>query len=221
MGNKITIDSATLMNKGLEILEAMHLFGLPLDRIDAVVHPASLVHGYAVFRDGTLKMALSRPDMRLPAALALAYPERLPVLEPGWPPEDISSWALEFSKIDEKRFPCLSLARMAGEKEGPYPAILVGADEVAVQAFLEGRIGFTGIPELIEEVMAACVEPGPRCLEEAISLIHWGRKKATDLLLSRGWIGRRRPECWVCLRFLWSSPFVSCLMSGGIILQPA
>lgn len=186
MGSKITIDSATLMNKGLEILEAMHLFRLPMDRIDAVVHPASLVHGYAVFRDGTLKMALSRPDMRLPAALALAYPERLPVFDPGWPPEGVDRWTLEFSRIDEKRFPCLALARMAGEKMGPYPALLVGSDEVAVQAFLNGQIGFTGIPALIEDVMAACTESEPCSLEDAICLIRWGREKARDLLRARG-----------------------------------
>lgn len=185
MGSKITIDSSTLMNKGLEILEAMHLFQIPMGKIEAVVHPGSLVHGYAVFRDGTLKMALGKPDMRIPAALALGFPERLPVFPPQWPPTVADSWALEFSKIDEIRFPCLRLARFAGEKLGPYPALLVGADEVAVDAFLKERICFTEIPVLIEEVMSSYSGMPPKTLDEAIALIQWGRDRAFELLRSR------------------------------------
>ncbi len=186
MGGKITIDSATLMNKGLEILEAMYLFQIPLERIEAVVHPDSLVHGYVVFRDGTLKMALSRPDMRLPAALALAYPERLPLFSPEWPPAERQQWALQFARTDEKRFPCLALAREAGEKQGPYPALLVGSDEVAVQAFLEERIRFTDIPVIVEEVMSAYSDMSPRTLNEALGLIRQGRQKAWELVRTRG-----------------------------------
>lgn len=185
MGSKITIDSSTLMNKGLEILEAMHLFQMPLENIEAVVHPGSLVHGYAIFRDGTMKMALGKPDMRIPAALALAFPERLPVFPPQWPPTSDDSWALEFSRIDEKRFPCLRLARLAGERQGPYPALLVGADEVAVDAFLKERIRFTEIPVLVEEVMASYSGMSPKTLEEAIALIQWGRDRAFELLRTR------------------------------------
>lgn len=185
MGNKITIDSATLMNKGLEMLEAMYLFQVPLAKIEAVIHPGSLVHGYAAFQDGTLKMALGKPDMRIPAALALGFPERLPVFPPQWPPTTETSWTLEFSRIDEVRFPCLRLARLAGEKQGPYPALVVGADEVAVDAFLKGRVSFTGIPDLIEEVMTSYSGMSPKSLDEAINLIQWGRDRALELLRSR------------------------------------
>lgn len=185
MGSKITIDSATLMNKGLEILEAMYLFKVPLERIEAVIHPGSLVHGYAAFRDGTVKMALGKPDMRIPAALALGFPERLPVFPPQWPPTADDGWTLEFSKIDEIRFPCLHLARLAGERLGPYPALLVGADEVAVDAFLKERIRFTEIPVLIEEVMSSYSGMSPKSLDEAIALIKWGRDRALECLRSR------------------------------------
>ena len=147
MGRKITIDSATLMNKGLEIIEAKWLFGVPLYKIDVLVHPQSIVHSLVEFVDGSVKAQLGMPDMRLPIQYALMAPERL---QESYETLDLTRTApLEFFEPDLDKFPCLSLAREAGEHGGLYPCILNAANEVAVAAFLDGQIGFNDIPAIV------------------------------------------------------------------------
>jgi 1-deoxy-D-xylulose-5-phosphate reductoisomerase len=153
MGPKVTVDSATLMNKGLEVIEAHWLFDVPLERIDIVIHPQSIVHSLAEFRDGSLLAQLGAPSMRTPIQYALGYPERLPH---NWAPLDLPRiGTLTFSAPDFSRFPCLALARRAAQAGGTAPTCLNAADEVAVAAFLEGRIGFMDIPRLIDRALAA------------------------------------------------------------------
>ena len=153
MGGKITIDSASLMNKGLEVIEARWLFDLPFERIDVVIHPQSIVHGLVEFADGAMLAQLALPDMRLPIAYALAWPER-PALP--YPRLDLLQVAkLEFEAPDLDRFPCLRLAYEAGRAGGLLPTVLSAADEVAVEAFLHGTLPFSGIPALIEATLAA------------------------------------------------------------------
>src|SRR6059058_2579261 len=147
MGPKITIDSATLANKGLEVIEAHFLFGIPYDRIDVVVHPTSIVHGLVRFRDGATIAHLGHPDMRVPISYALTYPDRA---ETPVPPLDLTAGPLEFFEADAETFKMLALAREAGERGGTYPCAYNAANEVAVSAFLEGRIGFLDIAGLVE-----------------------------------------------------------------------
>src|SRR6478735_2715787 len=152
MGPKITIDSATLANKGLELIEAHFLFGLPYERIEVVVHPTSVVHALVRFRDGAALAHLGYPDMRVPISFALTYPERAatPV-----PPLDLASGVtIEFHAPDLETFPMLALARTAGELGGTYPCAYNAANEVAVAAFLEGRLPFLGIASAVEETLA-------------------------------------------------------------------
>ncbi len=156
MGKKITIDSATLMNKGLEIIEAKWLFGMPLSKIDVIVHPQSIVHSFVEFVDGSIKAQLAMPDMRQPIQYALAAPERL---NESYSLLDLAaSSPLEFFAPEYDKFPCLTLARTAGERGGLYPCILNAANEIAVEAFLEKRIPFTTIPALIESAMETAPE---------------------------------------------------------------
>ncbi|MDE3078138.1 MAG: 1-deoxy-D-xylulose-5-phosphate reductoisomerase, partial [Chloroflexota bacterium] len=136
MGPKITIDSATLMNKGLELLEAHHLFGLPLSRVDAIIHPQSIIHSMVEFVDGSIKAQLGVPDMRVPIAYAIAYPDRLPLNSAHL---DVGARDLTFGQVDYQRFPCLRLAKEAGDRGGTYPTVLAAADEEAVQLFLDER----------------------------------------------------------------------------------
>ncbi len=155
MGPKITIDSATLMNKGLEVLEAHWLFDIPYERIDVVVHPESIVHSMVEFIDGSIKMQASLPSMHLPILNALSYPGRLDTAKTGlirplrW--ADVAR--LNFEDLDAGRFPCYGLAREAARRGGTYPCVLVGADEEAVALFLAGKIGLLAIAELIEAVL--------------------------------------------------------------------
>jgi 1-deoxy-D-xylulose-5-phosphate reductoisomerase len=149
MGPKITIDSATLANKGLEVIEAHFLFGVPYDRIEVVVHPTSIVHGLVRFRDGASIAHLGYPDMRVPISYALTFPERAPT-----PVPPLRLETLEFHEPDEETFRMLPLAREAGAKGGTFPCAYNAANEVAVQQFLEGRIGFLDIPALVEDVLA-------------------------------------------------------------------
>lgn len=154
MGAKVTIDSATLMNKGLEVIEAHWLFDMPYDRLDVVVHPQSIIHSMVEFEDGSVKAQLGVPDMRVPIQYALAYPDHLPYID--LPRLDwTAARALEFEPPDEGRFPCLALAREAGRKGGTYPAVLSSADEEAVAAFLGGYTNFNGIPRLVEAALDA------------------------------------------------------------------
>src|SRR3989440_801593 len=158
MGPKITVDSATLANKGLELIEAHFLFGLDYERIEVVIHPTSTVHAFLRFRDGAALAHLGYPDMRVPISFALAYPDRsaTPV-----PPLDLASGlTLEFEAPDLETFPLLALARRAGEQGGTYPCAFNAANEVAVAAFLEGRLPFLGIAETVEETLAS-VEAAP------------------------------------------------------------
>src|SRR5207248_7690636 len=153
MGGKITIDSATLMNKGLELIEAHHLFGLDYDRIDVVVHPQSIVHALIQLNDGAALAHLGYPDMRVPISYALNFPERVDV-----PVETLDLTALgrlTFEPPDEEAFPCLRIARQAAVAGGTAPCVMNAANEVAVQAFLDGQLPFTGIPELIERALEA------------------------------------------------------------------
>ena len=158
MGGKITIDSATLMNKGLEVIEAMHLFGVPLERIDVVVHPQSIVHALIQLNDGASLAHLGYPDMRVPISYALHYPERADV--PVAPLDLPALGQLTFEAPDEQSFPCLRLAREAARAGGTAPCVLNAANEVAVKAFLDGQIAFTAIAEVIERALAAH-EPRP------------------------------------------------------------
>jgi 1-deoxy-D-xylulose-5-phosphate reductoisomerase len=151
MGGKITIDSATLMNKGLELIEAHHLFGTPYDQIDVVVHPQSLVHSYVLLCDGAALAHLGHPDMRVPISYALHHPERVDV--PLRPLDLAEVGALTFEPVDIEAFPCLRLAREAAAAGGTAPCVLNAANEVAVHAFLAGRLGFLGIAEVIEETL--------------------------------------------------------------------
>ena len=150
MGAKITIDSATLANKGLEVIEAHFLFGLPYDRIEVVVHPTSIVHGLVRFRDGAAIAHLGLPDMRVPISYALTYPERATTPVPTL---DLTAGPLEFFEPDTDTFRLLALAREAGERGGTYPCAFNAANEVAVAAFLDGRIGFLDIAALVEDAL--------------------------------------------------------------------
>jgi 1-deoxy-D-xylulose-5-phosphate reductoisomerase len=152
MGPKITVDSATLANKGLELIEAHFLFGLPYDRIDVVLQPTSVVHALVRFRDGASLAHLGYPDMRVPISFALTYPERASTPLPGL--DLASGLVLEFERPDLETFPLLALAREAGERGGTYPCAFNAANEVAVAAFLEGRLPFLGIAATVEEALA-------------------------------------------------------------------
>ena len=153
MGNKITIDCATLMNKGLEIIEAMHLYAMPLSKVDVVIHRQSIVHSLVEFRDGAMMAQLGVPDMRVPIRLALTYPERQENPAPGL---DLTSCGpLTFERPDAAAFPCLALAREAAERGGNACAVMNGANEAAVALFLQDRIGFYDISRLVRRAMDA------------------------------------------------------------------
>jgi 1-deoxy-D-xylulose-5-phosphate reductoisomerase len=153
MGGRITIDSATLVNKGLEIIEAHWLFGVAPAQIDVVIHPESIVHSMVEFCDGSVMAQLGVPDMRIPIQYALTHPDRVPIMESGLGLDLISAGRLHFGKPDTRRFPSLDLAREALVQGGIMPCVLNAADEVAVEAFLNHRLRFSGIPRLIETVM--------------------------------------------------------------------
>jgi 1-deoxy-D-xylulose-5-phosphate reductoisomerase len=152
MGPKITVDSATLANKGLELIEAHFLFGLPYERIEVVLQPTSVVHALVRFRDGASLAHLGYPDMRVPIAFALTYPER--AATPVAPLDFSQGLVLEFEPPDVETFPLLALARRAGEQGGTYPCAFNAANEVAVAAFLDGRLPFLGIASTVEEALA-------------------------------------------------------------------
>ncbi|HEX6763084.1 MAG TPA: 1-deoxy-D-xylulose-5-phosphate reductoisomerase [Gaiellaceae bacterium] len=164
MGAKITIDSATLANKGLEVIEAHFLFGLPYERIEVVIQPTSIVHGLVRFRDGASVAHLGYPDMRVPISYALTYPERGPTPVPAL--DLVSAGPLEFFEPDVDTFPLLALAREAGERGGTYPCAFNAANEVAVAAFLDGRIGFLEISARVEDVLGRVDGSPARNLDE-------------------------------------------------------
>jgi 1-deoxy-D-xylulose-5-phosphate reductoisomerase len=183
MGPKITVDSSTLMNKGLEVIEAHELFGIGYDAIEVVVHPQSIVHSMIETTDGATLAQLSLPDMRLPIGYALAYPDRLRV------PFGVIDWArmgpLEFEAPDREAFPCLELAYQAGRAGGAAPAWLNGANEVAVAAFLDGRIRWVDIPAVISAALDECHAPVPSTVADVLDADRSGR----DLALAE--VGRR------------------------------
>ena len=181
MGRKVTIDSATLMNKGLEIIEARWLFDMPIDKIKVLIHPQSIIHSMVEFIDGSVKAQLSHPDMRLPIQYALSYPERLPNPQlPGLDWNSISDLSFEQPNFD--KFPCLKLAIEAGRQEETYPAVLCTADEVAVELFLSGRIRFPDIPRLIEQTLSAHKAAVHPTLEDIIAADAWARAKILELV---------------------------------------
>jgi 1-deoxy-D-xylulose-5-phosphate reductoisomerase len=180
MGGRITIDSATLMNKGFEMIEAHHLFGVPYERIDVVVHPQSIVHSLVNLNDGASLAHLGYPDMKVPISYALHHPERADV---DVPTLDLAAVGrLDFERPDPDTFGCLRLAREAGEAGGTAPCVLNASDEVAVRAFLDGRIPFTGIAETIERTLES-VRGGPvRHFEELFEADEAAREHARDVI---------------------------------------
>jgi 1-deoxy-D-xylulose-5-phosphate reductoisomerase len=183
MGPKITIDSATLMNKGLEVLEAHWLFGMPYERIEVVVHPESIIHSMVEFVDGSLKLQASLPSMHLPIQDALSYPLRLNSNGSGLVRE--LHWAevarLNFEPLDIGRFPCFRLALEAAKRGDTHPSVLVGADEEAVALFLAGKIGFLEIATLIEEVLERHHSIAHPDVPAILEVSHWARRTAQEL----------------------------------------
>jgi 1-deoxy-D-xylulose-5-phosphate reductoisomerase len=180
MGPKITVDSSTLANKGLELIEAHFLFGLPYDRIEVVLQPTSVVHALVRFRDGASLAHLGYPDMRVPIAFALTYPERAATTVP---PLDFSQGlVLEFEPPDLETFPLLALARRAGEQGGTFPCAFNAANEVAVAAFLDGRLPFLGIAATVEETMAEVEGTSARDLDDLVEADRTARRLAERAL---------------------------------------
>jgi 1-deoxy-D-xylulose-5-phosphate reductoisomerase len=176
MGPKITIDSATLMNKGLEVIEASVLFQIPPERIEVHIHPQSIIHSLVEYIDGSVIAQLGIPDMRVPIVYALAYPQRLPLDLPALDLFQVGQ--LNFERPDVDRFPCLQLAFAAIEAGGTMPAVLNAANEVAVAAFLEGRISFPGIPGTISRTMEAHQVQSLISLEQVLEVDGWARQRA-------------------------------------------
>jgi 1-deoxy-D-xylulose-5-phosphate reductoisomerase len=178
MGGRITIDSATLMNKGFEAIEAHHLFGVPFDRIEVVVHPQSIVHSLIDLNDGATLAHLGHPDMRVPISYALHYPERADVDVPRLDLAAVGE--LTFEQPDPETFACLRLAIEAGRAGGTAPCVLNAADEVAVAAFLDGKIGFTAIPAAIERVLAAMPALQPTHFDDLFAVDEEARRRTEE-----------------------------------------
>jgi 1-deoxy-D-xylulose-5-phosphate reductoisomerase len=182
MGRKISVDSATMMNKALEVIEARWLFDVPAERIEVVIHPQSIVHSLVEYLDGSMLAQLSNPDMRVPIAHALAWPERV---ESGAQPLDLSMVGnLSFERPDPARFPCLPLAYAALRAGGTAPAVLNAANEVAVQAFLARRLPFTGIGRVIETTLAKCEAGAARDLDAVLDADASARRVADSLVMA-------------------------------------
>ncbi|MBI4371956.1 MAG: 1-deoxy-D-xylulose-5-phosphate reductoisomerase [Elusimicrobia bacterium] len=179
MGRKITVDCATLMNKGFELIEIMNLFGLRRDQVEIVIHPQSIFHSGVEFSDGSVLAQMGEPDMRLPIQYGMTFPRRAGrVVEPL---DLVKAGSLEFKAPDFERFPCLALAREAAGKGGGAPAVLSAADEVAVEAFLAGRIKFTDIARVVERALAAYeVSGGLPSFAEVVEIDAWARRKAEE-----------------------------------------
>ena len=183
MGPKITIDSATLMNKGLEVIEAHYLFGLDYSQIHVVIHPEGVVHALAEFRDGSMTAQFAVPDMRLPIQLALAWPERLPT---GVGPVPLADSRLSFEPVDREAFPAIDLAYRVGELGLTFPAVMSAANEVAVMAFLEGKIPLTRIVEVVTAVVDE--HEAPSSVVSVVNLERadtWARRRAAEIIEAR------------------------------------
>ena len=183
MGPKITIDSATLMNKGLEVIEAHYLFGLEYSQIHVVIHPEGIVHALAEFRDGSMTAQFAVPDMRLPIQLALAWPERLPA---GVGPVPLADSRLSFEPVDREAFPAIDLSYRVGELGLTFPAVMSAANEVAVMAFLEGKIPLTRIVEVVTAVVDE--HEAPSSVVSVVNLEradNWARRRAAEIIEAR------------------------------------
>jgi 1-deoxy-D-xylulose-5-phosphate reductoisomerase len=180
MGKKISVDSATLMNKGLEVIEAKCLFGVSKEMIEVVIHPQSVVHSMVSFKDGTVMAQLGIPDMKAAIAYAMSYPERLALKQPE--PDFARIGKLTFEKPDVKKFPCLALAYNACETGKTLPAVLNAANEMAVAAFLKNKISFTHIPEIIKKTMEIHVLVPSPAIGDILEADQWAREAAMDLI---------------------------------------
>ena len=187
MGAKITIDSATLMNKGLEVIEACHLYGLPVESVDVVVHPQSIVHSLVEYEDGSQLAHLGVPDMQIPIAYCLCFPRRVPLSLPALDLAEIG--ALTFERPDFDAFPCLALAKQAFQAGPSHPVVLNAANEVAVELFLAGRIGFLDIPAAIERALAAHAGTPADTAEDILALDAEARRRTLEDLTHRSAAG--------------------------------
>jgi 1-deoxy-D-xylulose-5-phosphate reductoisomerase len=180
MGAKISVDSATLMNKGLELIEAFHLFPVGAEKLDVIVHPQSVIHSMVEYVDGSVLAQLGTPDMRTPIAHTLAWPERM---ETPCPRLDLASVGrLDFEAPDFERFPALALALDALREGGAAPAILNAANEIAVAAFLEGRVGFLDIALIVEKVRSSYMAAQPASIEDVLAIDTEARVRATGIV---------------------------------------
>ncbi|MFN3976113.1 MAG: 1-deoxy-D-xylulose-5-phosphate reductoisomerase [Aquificaceae bacterium] len=180
MGAKITVDSATLMNKGMELLEAINLFDMPVEKLDVLIHPQSVVHGIVELIDGSFLFHVSQTDMRVPILYSLFYPSRK-----AYPFERKSLFDLSpihFERVDTEKFKSLALCKWVALMGGAYPVVLVGADQIAVELFLEGKIGFLQIVELVEEILSEASFKEPQSLEEVLGLIKWAYERGKELV---------------------------------------
>ena len=181
MGAKITVDSATMMNKAFEVIEAKWLFDMDWNDIEVILHPESIIHSFVEFLDGSTKAQISPPDMRLPIQYALFHPERikndnLKKFNPS------KSKNITFEELDRNRYPCFEMALSYAKKGGTWPSVLCGADESAVDAFLSGKIGFTEIPELIENSINSHRNIESPNIEDLLESYVWGQKQVNDTL---------------------------------------
>ncbi|WDL97351.1 1-deoxy-D-xylulose-5-phosphate reductoisomerase [Alicyclobacillus sp. ALC3] len=185
MGKKITVDSASLMNKGLEVIEAHHLFAAAYDKIDVVVHPQSVIHSMVEYADGSVIAQLGAPDMRVPIQYALTFPVHR---KSSWPRLDFTALSqLTFESPDTARFPSLRLAFEAGRAGGYAPCVLNAANEVAVEGFLQGRMTFLGMAKLVEDVLSVCASGQPSDLDDIFAMDDWARKTAHRIMEKGGW----------------------------------
>ncbi len=185
MGSKVTIDSATLMNKAFEVIEAHWLFGIEYADIDVIVHPESVIHSMVEVVDGTLKAQLSLPDMRLPIQYALGHPNRLP-RPSSFPLKEIHEMpTLTFEALDENTFPCFNIGLEAGKSKGTYPAVLNAADEEAVGLFLQGKVSFFGISDLIKETLDKHSSISKPSLEDILESDTWARNEIKQIQIRK------------------------------------
>jgi 1-deoxy-D-xylulose-5-phosphate reductoisomerase len=180
MGPLVTVNSATMVNKGLELIEAHLLFDVPFDALDVVVHPQSIVHSMVEFHDGSTLLQASPPDMRLPIALALGWPDRVPDAAPGCDWRSAATW--EFFPLDDDAFPAVRLAREAGSAGGTAPAVYNGANEVAVAAFLDAALPFVRIVDVVEAVLAEHTAGNVRDVADVEQADGWARTRAAEVV---------------------------------------